>query len=352
MDFKELKIGYVPYLPDLSQPADRRRFPYFAKRNNISFEIANKNKSYDIILLTAPANLSQWLLYKKNHPETKFIFEMADSLIFSPDIFTALFKGIGRFILRKETSLFVNYKNVIIQWLKIADIVLCSSVEIRNIIKQWNQNVVVSLDYLQSEYKFQKTDFSIKGKMKLVWEGQGAVLRHFLHFKELLKELSPYCELDIITSDKYPLFGKLIHRDVTKILDRLPITTRFHRWDLNSNYQIFLQCDCGVIPINRKNSFIWHKPANKLISFWFTCVPTLVSDTPAYTDMMNNAGENFYCSSIDEWIAKIKYIKNMTAEEREKLAKKNLSYVQNNYSDEALDLIWNQIFETLKLSAF
>ena len=41
MNLKELKIGYVPYLPDLSQPADRRRFPFFAKTNNVPFEIAN-----------------------------------------------------------------------------------------------------------------------------------------------------------------------------------------------------------------------------------------------------------------------------------------------------------------------
>ena len=48
MDFKELKIGYVPYSSDLSQPADRRRFPLFAENNDITYEIADKNKIYDI----------------------------------------------------------------------------------------------------------------------------------------------------------------------------------------------------------------------------------------------------------------------------------------------------------------
>lgn len=82
MNFKDLKIGYVPYLPDLSQPAYRRRFSYFAKRNNVPFETAATSKAYDIILLTVPANLSGWLNYKKKHAETKFIFEMVASLIF------------------------------------------------------------------------------------------------------------------------------------------------------------------------------------------------------------------------------------------------------------------------------
>src|ERR1700733_5772549 len=113
MNFKELKIGYVPYLPDLSQPGDRRRFPYFAKRNNILFEIADKNKSYDIILLTASSNLSQWLIYKRRNPETKFIFEMVDSIIFSSTIFNTLFKGLGWFLLGKETRLYFNHKKLI-----------------------------------------------------------------------------------------------------------------------------------------------------------------------------------------------------------------------------------------------
>ncbi len=65
MDFKQLRIGYVPYSSDLSQPADRRRFPLFAKNNNVTYEIANVNKVYDIIILPAPANLSKWLIYKK-----------------------------------------------------------------------------------------------------------------------------------------------------------------------------------------------------------------------------------------------------------------------------------------------
>jgi uncharacterized protein YkvS len=348
MDFKNLKIGYVPYLPDLSQPGDRRRFPYFARRNNVTFEIANKNREYDIILLTASANLSQWLIYKKKHPKTRFIFEMVDSLIFSSDIFSTLFKGIGWFILRKEALLYFNYKKLVIKWLKIADIVLCSSTELKNIIEKWNENVIVSLDYMENEYKFLKTDFSIENKMKLVWEGQSAVLPHFLHFKEVFRKLNSFCELHIITSEKYPRYGKLINRNVGKILERLPINTVYYKWDLNNNYKVFSQCDCGIIPLNRRNLFGWHKPANKLISFWFTGLPTIVSGTPAYIELMNKAGEDLYCSNDDEWLTKINKVKDMKAGEREAIAKRNLSFVQNNYSDVALDLIWNKIFEKVR----
>lgn len=347
MNFKELKIGYVPYLPDLSQPADRRRFPFFAKNNNVPFEIAETSKSYDIILLTAPSNLSKWLIYKKKHPETKFIFEMVDSLIFPSDIFSTLFKGAGRFILKKEALLFIDYKRLLIKWLKTADIVVCSNTELKKKVQEWNSNVVVSLDYLQNEYKLIKKDYSIKGKIKLLWEGQSIVLSHFLYFKDLLTQLNPFCELHVITSKKRLAFGNVINRDVKKILDQLPIKTIFHEWDIDNNVNIFAECDCGIIPLNKKNSLGWHKPANKLISFWFAGLPTVVSDTPAYVEMMNNANSKLYCSNTDEWISKIKWIRDLSKEEREQIAIKNSDFVHKNYSNEALTLTWQNIFEKL-----
>src|SRR5665213_1032485 len=139
MDFKKLKIGYVPYLPDLSQPADRRRFPFFAKQHQVNFEIAQFNKNYDIILLTATANLTKWLLYKKNHPNTKFIFEMVDSLILPSDTFSKLFKGVGRFVIGKDSIPKLDFRRVLIQWLKSADAVICSSSKMKRIIEQWNK---------------------------------------------------------------------------------------------------------------------------------------------------------------------------------------------------------------------
>lgn len=350
MNFRELKIGYVPYLPDLSQPADRRRFPYFAKRNNVPFEIADKDKSYGIILLTAPANLSLWLAYKKKHPETKFIFEMVDSLIFSKDIFTSLFRGIGRFLLRKETSLYLNYKSLLIKWLKTADAVICSSTELKKIVEQWNENVVKSLDYLQNEARFQKQDYTINGKMKLVWEGQSVVFPSLLFFKDVFKAVNSFCELHIITDKKFPVLGGLVKKDVQQVIDQLPITTTFHKWELYNNYEKLSQFDCGIIPLNSDNDFVWHKPANKLISFWFTALPTLVSNTPAYVEFMDAAGTKMYCGDTNEWIKKIKELANMKAAEREAIAKNNLQFVRNNYSDEALDLIWHKVFEKLNNS--
>jgi hypothetical protein len=345
--FKHLQIGYVPYNSDLSHPDDRRRFPFFAERNDVKFEVADSRKSYDIILLPAPANLSHWLLYKKRNPHTRFIFEMVDSLIYQSDAFNTLFKGIGRFMIGKESLPYLDHKNLLIKWLKIADVVVCSSPKIKTEIEKWNTNVLVSLDYLEHEYKFLKKDYSIKGKMKLLWEGQGVVLPHFLHFKNMFKQVSSFCEIHVVTSESYPLFGQFVKKNVATILNQLPIETHFHKWSLNSNSTLFSQLDCGVIPLNKDDVYGWHKPANKLISFWFSGLPTLASNTPAYMDVANRTDNNLLCSTEEEWVAKIHQMREMKAEEREFLARKNFDYAHTLYSNEAHDMLWINLFESL-----
>ena len=180
-----------------------------------------------------------------------------------------------------------------------------------------------------------------------MWEGQSVVFPHLLYFKDVFKEVSSFCELHIITDEKFPLYGGLMKKSIVSIIKQLPITTKFHKWELYNNYKQLSQFDCGIIPLNKKHIFGWHKPANKLISFWLTALPTLVSNTPAYVELMDAAGNKMYCGDTNEWIEKIKDLANMQAAERDRIAKKNLQFVRDNYSDEALDLIWYKVFEKL-----
>jgi hypothetical protein len=347
MDITKIKIGYVPYLNDMTQPGNRRRFPYFAKRNNINFEIADTKNNYDIVLVTGQGNLSEWLIYKKSHPTTKFIFEMTDSVIFPSDIFRTLFKGVGRYLLRREDSLHFDYKTPVRKWLKLADVVICSSQEVKESISEYNKNIIISLDYLESEFRLLKTEFDTGDKLKLVWEGLGVSLHHLLHFKEVFKEISSFCELHIITTEEFPGWGTLKKINVNTIIKQFPITTIFHPWQIDTKDQVLSSCDLGLIALNKKNLFAWHKPANKLISFWFTGLPTLVSDTPAYKFMMDDAGEKYYCSDMQEWISMIKHYKGLSPADRKALSGKNHDYVKKHFSDEALDKVWLKIFESI-----
>lgn len=341
----ELKIGYVPYSRDLTQVADRRRFPCFAGRNNIYYEVADFSRSYDLIILPAPSNLTKWLQYKRKNPRTVFVFEMVDSLIHQKDWMNLLIKGTGRFLIGKESRPTLIHRNLLIRWIKEADIVICSNRDTQRLLKQWNKNVLFNLDYQENEYKFLKTDYEIKGKMKLFWEGQGVVLPQLSHFKEVLANVSSFCELHIVSSASFPVFGTFFHRNTTTFLKRLPIETHFHLWNQQENPQLFSMFDCGIIPISKKDGYAWHKPANKLISFWFSGIPTLTSDTPAYCEIASRSANDFICTNGKEWIEKINWIRNMSADERKRVAIRNYEFAKNEFSNKAVDPFWTELLK-------
>lgn len=351
-------IGYVPYMNDMMHPGNRRRFPYFAKRKNIPFKIANTKEAFDYILLTGQSNLSEWLNYKKRNPHTKFIFEMTDSTIFPSDPIRTLLKGPGRYLLGKEENFYLDYKTPVRKWLRMADLVICSSSAVQKKVSKWNSNSVISLDYLESEYRHLKNDFSSRKKLKLVWEGLGVSLHHLWKFKSVFGAVSDFCELHIITKDSFTVWGNFYKKDVKKMLSQLSIDTVFHDWNIDTKDQILADCDLGIIPLNNRNLFAWHKPANKLISFWFCGLPTLVSNTPAYTEFMDaamNELENpaeippFYCANNQEWIEKIRFYFEMKSSEREKISLQNYEFVNTHYSDESLDKVWETIWEKVGL---
>src|SRR5690348_10291096 len=60
-----LRIGYAPYDPTLGRPGDCRRFVYYAKRRGLKFEIASDDESYDLVVVSAGADLTRWARYTK-----------------------------------------------------------------------------------------------------------------------------------------------------------------------------------------------------------------------------------------------------------------------------------------------
>ena len=44
-----MRVGYAPYDASLSGPADRRRFPFYAERRGIQFELADPSREYDLV---------------------------------------------------------------------------------------------------------------------------------------------------------------------------------------------------------------------------------------------------------------------------------------------------------------
>ena len=116
---------------------------------------------------------------------------------------------------------------------------------------------------------------------------------------------------------------------------------------MNKNSILFSQLDCGIIPLDNRNNYGWHKPANKLISFWLSGLPTLTSNTPAYIDAAGEMSNDILCADEDDWVEKLHKLREMKTEERAFLAKDNFDYAKSLYSNESHDSIWVNLFENL-----
>ena len=77
-----MRVGYAPYDASLSQPADRRRFPFYAERRGIQFELADPSREYDLVVVTPRADLGAWSRYRPGR--SKLVFDIVDSYLAIP----------------------------------------------------------------------------------------------------------------------------------------------------------------------------------------------------------------------------------------------------------------------------
>jgi len=65
--------------------------------------------------------------------------------------------------------------------------------------------------------------------------------------------------------------------------------------------------------------------------------------------MVDNAGTDFYCADSNDWVCKIRKIYSMTNDDRKKMGMRNLDFVNTNFSNDALDRVWYEVFEKIIL---
>jgi glycosyltransferase involved in cell wall biosynthesis len=350
MDFKNKRIGYWPYKPDLDTPGDRRRFVFYADERKIPFKIASVNEAYDIVYLTMGCNISQWLAYKKKCPGVKMVFEIIDSYFLEGLNFYSALRGVVRFLSGKESSLYLNYSKAVNKMLGVADAVVCSTPIQKEYILAYNKNVHISLDYFLNDITHFKTDYGVNKKAKIVWEGQSYTAYNLLHVNKVFQQLAGKVELHVITDPiiKYPF--KIFNKSTAKVLSSLQCPYYIHEWKQEDFSKIISQMDLAIIPLsNNKHQLLTiNKPENKLLLLWQIGIPVITSVSPAYKRVMDKAGLDMYClNGGDEWLKKITNFIDQNEANRKALALKASAYAQQFHTREQIIKKWDSIFESL-----
>jgi hypothetical protein len=344
---KTLRLGYWPNVKNYAAAGDRRRFVFYARERNLSFEVATVTGKFDVVYLTSGCNCSEWIKYKQQYPQTKIIFELIDSYLLEKLNFQNILRGPARFAKGKEKAFYLDYRKAFIKMISVADAVVCSTEPQKDYISRYNSNVHISLDYFTDDINFHKTDFSASSKLKLVWEGQAYTVQNLFAINDALRELRDEIELTIVTDPviKYPL--RIFDRRTTNLLRGIKCNFTVESWEKNSFSRYIARCDLSIIPIDRNHHLMWNKPENKLLLLWEIGIPVLTSPTPAYKRVMDQAGVDGLCRSTDEWINKIRDFKSKSNQDKNEMARLGRNYIELRHSKRVILQTWDNIFASV-----
>ncbi len=343
-----MRVGYAAYSPSLSQPADRRRFPFYAERRGIPFELADPGRAYDVVVVTPRADLTVWSRYRPG--ESKVVFDIVDAYLAIPRMNPkALLRGPAKFAAGETRHPFFSYRRALESMLERADATTCATPEQAAEIASICPNVHPILDFQSRLIRRTKKDYRIGTPFHLVWEGLGENVRWFGEISRPLAEVNRRhpIALHLITAIEYrELVQRFWRRQTSRIAARHFRDIRLYQWSEEMVSVIATACDLAVIPLPLGRPLERGKPESKLISFWRMAMPTVTSSTPAYARAMKAAGQDLHCSSEAEWTeALLRLIEDPDA--RERAGNGGHAFAEREYGDDRLLAAWDRVFASL-----
>lgn len=347
LNTSNIKIGWAITNASLDVPAYRRRFGYYLKRREISWEIADINKSYDLVVVHHASDITAW----KDYDKAKIIMDYNDDYLSGARQDVKDFgRGLAKFLLRQWSKLELDYKKAYTKMMARADAIVCCTDATEAQARQYCSNVHQILDMQSDPDWVSKKNYDSGSTFNLLWEG----LPGFEGLKTLAPILRTFqnkhnCALHLITALKH---GKYL-RDVVQIHTKDEITSQLnlkqvflYEWNPYLYSHIATACDLAIIPIDMRIPFLVSKPSNKLIFFWRIGMPTLVDPTPAYVKLMDESGLDMVCHSQDEWMGKLDRF-FLDKEARQTAGVKAKMFVDEHYSEKKLLAKWDAVLASL-----
>jgi hypothetical protein len=120
-----LRVGYAPLSPTLEQPGDRRRFPYYAERRGIDFEIADPARDYDVVVVSQRADVVSWA----RHPgPTLLVYDLIPAtLAATQNDCKSRGRGVAKYAIGEIARPVADYRRAIEAMCARADAVVCST---------------------------------------------------------------------------------------------------------------------------------------------------------------------------------------------------------------------------------
>lgn len=342
------RIGYVPYSPGLTSPADRRRLPFWSRLRGHPIELYREGERYDVVVLAGTADIAEW----SRHPDdgTKIVYELIDSYLelprYSPK---SMLRGLVKFAARETSRPILDYRRGIEKMCRRADAVVCSTPEQRATLLGLCLNVHEILDAHIDLATRVKETFELGDTVNLVWEGLPNTLDDFLGIRPALRDLAAErsVALHVVTDLSYAKYAnRFARRQTAPLARRIMPNTYLYEWNSTLLADIVTSCDVAIIPLDLSDSFARAKPENKLLLFWRMGMPVVTSASPAYRRVMGEAGVALTCTTSADWGATLRRVLDDESLRRQAAAA-GLAYVNAHHDEAAILARWDRLFASV-----
>jgi hypothetical protein len=346
----KLRIGYVPNSPDMGHPADRRRLVYWAKKRGHEVTL-DLDQRHDVLVLSGRADLTTWAEKKNRAP---LILDLVDGYLGKEHPWRDWVRGTGKVITGHNSGFPRPYRKIVGDACKLAQAVICETVEQRETILPYCANTHSILDF-HEEFPMLTFNRNLQSKNfpALMWEGLPFTAKGLLQLEDAIMQISSSkpISLEMVTDLEYPLFlGKYFYQTTEKILEGIPkkLGNQFKltKWSLDSVVEAAGRSHLAVLPLDPLGTLNPLKAENRLLMMWRIGLPTLTSPSLAYLRVMRDTGIDGICRTPHDWTRKISELMD-SAELREESVQKGQQYIRDTHSEEMVLQAWDELFESV-----
>tara|TARA_B110000259_G_scaffold188032_1_gene244564 strand:- start:3779 stop:4903 length:1125 start_codon:yes stop_codon:yes gene_type:complete len=349
------RIGFLPNSADFSHPQDRRRYIPFLKDLGIKLETAIFTEHYDVLYLSLNCDLNLWSKYKDHHApaNTKIILDLSDNYL-ADGYLKSVIRSVAHFLFGRTKSLIWDYRTTIRNAIQASDLITVGSLEQKIEMESLHKNIIVIRDFFDQDIcdDLKTKPRTLDSSINIFWEGfSHGCIPIFRQLKAIVGELkseSDQINLHVVTDNKIcGLMGRFFCTGTEKALKKLfknsIVRVQFYNWTIENLNNAASACDFAIILLPN-DPYLRSKPENKLLLCWSLGLPTLVSDTPSYSRVMQDSG-NIDCilSANNEWALMIKEFSQCESK-RDSSLETGLQYMSNKMSYEVMLKTWRLIF--------
>jgi len=342
---RKLRIGYSPISKDLKAPGDRRRLAYWAGKRGHQIQVDDFS-NVDLIVLSERSNLA-----KDFHTETStpIVFDLVDGYLEIESRTKDYLRGCLKVLSGQVSGPLRRFSETVGEMCSKANVVICSSVEQRELISKFSKNCHVILDFHEEipNLPFKDIEYSGKKDFELIWEGQPATLEGFQSIYKELEDLF-LCKsglLNLVTDHSYyRLLGKYWPNSTEALVRRIfPNSFKnvgIFPWSIDNLVNHSQNARGALLPLNTDNRIQMLKPENRLLVMWKLGIPTLTSSIQSYERVESETALSFTCKTNSDWKEKIQTLlsdRDFAAEQ----IKVGKEYLRTNHTEEILLNKWD-----------